>query len=651
VQTKVIFRLFAAALFFAAALHVSAQGTAFSYQGQLSDGGAPANTSYDMRFTVYTAPTNGFAISGSITNFAVPVSNGLFTVTLDFGPKIFNGTVNGSNDWLDIGIRAIGVTNFTSLSPRQAILPVPYAMFATSASNLLGSLQSTQLVGTIGSSLFTGNYSNVVVISNSADVFVGNGSLLTALNASSITLGTLSNARLMTNVALVDSNLVFSGNNVFTGTNTFNGPGTYNGANTFSNWNNSFTGSFFGNGLVGWVGVPGISQLADRDHGYLLTGASFTTVMLPASTNLFPGDIVRVSGAGVGGWQVLVNPGQTIMGNLASYRNNLILPGNAGNDWRHICCSSDGGRMFAGGNIANGVYYSSDFGHSWTPTTISGNGFAVACSGNGNMVYAGYTGGAAAIQGSANGGLNFVGLTSPPSLQWAAIACSSDGSKLFTAPVNGYLYVWSGSSITPVVGNLPWSAVTCTGDGTNIAAAVTGGNIAVSLSAGASWNYVTAPGTACKALAAGATGQKLVAAYNGGVATSTNFGTSWIASTTPAGNWTCVAASADCNQLVAGQSNGLLYASANFGASWTAVTSTNQNWSSVCMSADGTKYAGTVSSVGSYAGGIFYGSTSAQPNTTASTNVCGSFGSAIELQYIGNNKFIPVSSSGLLWAN
>src|SRR5882757_2850482 len=36
-----------------------AQGTAFTYQGRLSDGGAPANGNYDLRFTIYNAATNG----------------------------------------------------------------------------------------------------------------------------------------------------------------------------------------------------------------------------------------------------------------------------------------------------------------------------------------------------------------------------------------------------------------------------------------------------------------------------------------------------------------------------------------------------------------------------------------------------------------
>ena len=63
------------------------------------------------------------------TNSAVAVSNGLFTVMLDFG-AVFNGAAR----WLEIGVRPGGsASDFTMLSPRQALSPTPYAMFATTA--------------------------------------------------------------------------------------------------------------------------------------------------------------------------------------------------------------------------------------------------------------------------------------------------------------------------------------------------------------------------------------------------------------------------------------------------------------------------------------------------------------------------------------
>ena len=75
-----------------------AQGTAFTYQGQLTDSSAAANGSYDLQFTLYDAGGGGNVVAGPLTNTAVAVSNGLFLVRLDFGSAF-----TGSARWLEIG--------------------------------------------------------------------------------------------------------------------------------------------------------------------------------------------------------------------------------------------------------------------------------------------------------------------------------------------------------------------------------------------------------------------------------------------------------------------------------------------------------------------------------------------------------------------
>jgi len=125
---------------------VFAQGTAFSYQGRLNDGGSPATGIYDLRFTVCdSADNSGNVIAGPVTNDAVAVSNGLFSVALDFGPGVFTGSAL----WLQVDVQTNGAAEFTPLLPRQPILPVPYAVMANSASNLLGTLPAAQLSGTL----------------------------------------------------------------------------------------------------------------------------------------------------------------------------------------------------------------------------------------------------------------------------------------------------------------------------------------------------------------------------------------------------------------------------------------------------------------------------------------------------------------------
>lgn len=103
-----------------------AQGTAFTYQGQLSTGSQPASGSYDLRAIVYDAEVGGAQIGSVVTNLAVPVAGGFFTTRLDFGPGVFSGPAR----WLELGVRTAGGGAFTTLSPRQPLAAAPYALYA-----------------------------------------------------------------------------------------------------------------------------------------------------------------------------------------------------------------------------------------------------------------------------------------------------------------------------------------------------------------------------------------------------------------------------------------------------------------------------------------------------------------------------------------
>jgi len=113
--------LVALGLLFADLPSASAQGTAFTYQGRLGDHGTPANRAYDFLFSLYDAPTNGNQIGDTLTGHGVVVTNGLFTEILDFGSSIFTG----ADLWMQLGLRTNGGTNFSLLSPRQALTPAP----------------------------------------------------------------------------------------------------------------------------------------------------------------------------------------------------------------------------------------------------------------------------------------------------------------------------------------------------------------------------------------------------------------------------------------------------------------------------------------------------------------------------------------------
>ena len=152
-------------------------GSAFTYQGRLTDGGQPAGGEYDFVFSLFDAAAGGNPVTGTLplTNDNVLVTNGVFTTALDFGTNVFNG----QGLWLEIAVRPGASTDaFTNITPRQAVTATPYALRALSFS---GVLPGAQLAGVYGSA---------VNISNEASVFGGrfhgNGAGLTNVNAATL---------------------------------------------------------------------------------------------------------------------------------------------------------------------------------------------------------------------------------------------------------------------------------------------------------------------------------------------------------------------------------------------------------------------------------------------------------------------------------
>ena len=151
-------------------------GTAFTYQGQLQTSNGPAHGLYNFTFALYNASSGGTQTGSTVQTNGVSVTNGLFTVVIDFGSVFSSSTAF----WLQIGVETNGAASFSALSPRQGLTPVPYA---NTAENLNGTLLASQLTGTLPGGLLSGIYGNSVTLNNPADVFDGNGAGLTDVNA------------------------------------------------------------------------------------------------------------------------------------------------------------------------------------------------------------------------------------------------------------------------------------------------------------------------------------------------------------------------------------------------------------------------------------------------------------------------------------
>src|SRR5947207_6483610 len=108
-----------------------AQTSSFTYQGRLTDGGTAANGNYDLQFALFDSLSGGAQVGSTQTLNTVAVSNGVFTVSLDFGANAFNG----ANRFLEISARPSGAGSFTLLTPRQQITSTPYTVRSLNASS------------------------------------------------------------------------------------------------------------------------------------------------------------------------------------------------------------------------------------------------------------------------------------------------------------------------------------------------------------------------------------------------------------------------------------------------------------------------------------------------------------------------------------
>lgn len=103
-------------------------GTDFTYQGRLELSGDTVNDTADFQFTLWRDDVSidpNDVVGATIAKDNVNVADGLFTVGLGFGADAFNGQAL----WLEIAVRSpAGSGVYTTLSPRQALTPAPYAL-------------------------------------------------------------------------------------------------------------------------------------------------------------------------------------------------------------------------------------------------------------------------------------------------------------------------------------------------------------------------------------------------------------------------------------------------------------------------------------------------------------------------------------------
>ncbi len=353
-----------------------AQTTAFTYQGRLNDGANPANGSYDLRFILYTADPGGNQTGPILTNSPTPVSNGLFTVSLDFGASAFTN----ANLFLEIAVRTNGVGNFLPLIPRQKLTAAPYAIFAKN-------------VGIGG--LTAGTYGNAVTFNNAANgfsgSFTGNGAGMTNVNAA--TLGGLSS----TGYWKTGGNSGATGANFLGTTDNQALELKVNGTRAFRIEPTATTG------VVNVIGGAAMNSVVPGIVGATIGGGGALNYQGQTLTNQVTGDFGFIGGGadnvvgefGVIGGGLLnstVGQGATVGGGIgnASTGGGATIGGGNGN------VSSGGGATVAGGgeNTSSGLN-----------ATVGGGSYNTS-SGDHATVGGGLTNTASGVQATVPGGFN-----------------------------------------------------------------------------------------------------------------------------------------------------------------------------------------------------------------------------------------------------
>jgi hypothetical protein len=157
-------------------------GTPFTYQGELTENGAPVSGSYDFQFILYDASVGGSQIGMIVRVDDLAVADGLFTAELDFG-NMFTGAAL----WLEIGVRAGSSTGtYSILQPRQPLTAAPYALGLRPGAVITGTLAEPALTlsngGGDGLAVYDAGGAANHLTSNSASGFRVAGSAGTGLH-------------------------------------------------------------------------------------------------------------------------------------------------------------------------------------------------------------------------------------------------------------------------------------------------------------------------------------------------------------------------------------------------------------------------------------------------------------------------------------
>ncbi len=115
-----------------------------------------------MQFKLFDSLGGAGQIGSTITDVPVTVTQGVFSVKLDFG----SNALSGANRWLEIAVRHNSGESYTTLSPREQIASSPYSVRTLSAAQADTALDSQKLGGVAASEYVTNATLDTTAIRN-----------------------------------------------------------------------------------------------------------------------------------------------------------------------------------------------------------------------------------------------------------------------------------------------------------------------------------------------------------------------------------------------------------------------------------------------------------------------------------------------------
>ena len=445
-----------------------AQGTAFKYQGQLQNNGSPASGTYSLTFSLFNISSGGNAVAGPVTTNGVIVTNGLFSVLIDFGSGVFTGQTN----WLQIAVETNLANSFSTLTPRQQLTPTPYAIYAENGGNA-AKLASGAAIGA-GSG-------NAISTSGTTDAFIGGGGQNQILfNSLDTVIGGGQNNIIKPNagwsvIAGGEGNVTFSGWSVISGGNgNYVGSGT-SGSTIGGGWFNTNTANFAtvaggeqntAGGDYAFVGGGSLNSakrydvvgggkgnVVGADYSGIFTGQG-NSIIEPANSSLW-----SFVGGGQNNTIVGSSDHSTIaggLGNSLAYASYVAIGGGQSNSVENGCDNS----TIAGGwgNYVDGFCSESTIGGGYDNQIGNGPEYstptAATIPGGANNLALGDYSFAAGNFAQANDNNSFVwsdGTRAASSLGQNTFVASATGGFSFEVSTNAVTISASGTLSVPVL--------------------------------------------------------------------------------------------------------------------------------------------------------------------------------------------------------